>query len=155
MIALPKWFLPSSEMREILRTAVADRRVFPLEQRSVGFTASTMRDHLSSCPIPELGMRVGLGPGDTPVFKPSVQFGIAFKLRSRHEEPPPDNADLVLDLSLLPALGRGAGDRIDQVMSSHLLEPAIVGAGATDKDRIYRRLRVHCPRTNGGQLPLS
>ena len=98
MIALPKWFLPSSEMREILRTAVADRRIFPLEQRSVEPTASTMRDHLPSCPIPELGMRVGLGPGDTPVFKPSVQFGIAFKLRSRQEEAPPDNADLVLDL---------------------------------------------------------
>ena len=103
---------------------------------------SFLLEHLPSCSIPELGVRVGLSPGNAPVFKPSVQFGIAFKLRSRHEEPPPDNADLVLDLSLLPARGGGAGDRIDQVMSAHLLEPAIIGAVATDKDRIHRRLHV-------------
>lgn len=34
-------------------------------------------------------------------------------------------------------------------MAAHLLEPAIIGAVAADEDR---RLRVHCPRTNGGSM---
>jgi len=119
------------------------QRVEAIEGADIRHQAGAfLLEHLPSCPIPEFGVRVGLGPGNAPVFKPSVEFGIAFELRSRDEEPSPDNADLVLDLPLLPARGGGASDGIDQVMPAHLLEPAIVGAVATDKDCIYRRLHV-------------
>jgi hypothetical protein len=32
---------------------------------------------------------------------------------------------------------------------------AVIGAILADENRIDRRLRVHCPRTDGGQFPLS
>mgnify|MGYP007008952467 CR=1 FL=1 len=47
-----------------------------------------------------------------------------------------------------------AGDRVDEVVTAHLLEAPVVRAVAPDEDRVHRRLRVHCPRTNGGQFPL-
>jgi hypothetical protein len=87
-------------------------------------------------------MPVRLGIGDASVLEPGVQLGIGFELRPRHEEPPPEHAHLVLDLTLLPARGRRAGDRLDQVMPAHLLEPAIVGAILADEDRVHRRLHV-------------
>jgi hypothetical protein len=45
---------------------------------------------------------------------------------SRREEPLADQTDLILDLTLLPARCRRAGDRIDEVMTAHLQEAAIV-----------------------------
>jgi len=109
-------------------------------------------------------MGVGFGPGHAAILQPSIELGVVFELRPghvtpeacfQHDEPSPDHADLVLDLSLLPTRCRCAGDRFEQVVSAHLLEPAIVGAVLANEDRVDRGLRVHCPRTNGGQFPLS
>lgn len=72
-----------------------------------------------------------------PAFQP-----IRFELRTRHEEPPPDYADLVLELTLLPARCRGAGDRLDEVVPAHLAEPAVVGLIFADEDRVHRCLDV-------------
>jgi hypothetical protein len=40
--------------------------------------------------------------------------------------------------TLLPARRRRAGDRLDQVVTAHLQEAAIVEAGFADKDRLHR-----------------
>ena len=61
-------------------------------------------------------------------------------------------ADLVLDLALLPAGRRRAGDRLHQVMAAHPQEPAVVGAFLAHKDRVDRRLRVYSPRTDVGSM---
>ena len=87
-------------------------------------------------------MRVRLGPGDAAVLKPGVELGVVLEPRPRHEEPTADDADLVLDLTLLPAGGGRAGDRVDEVVPAHLLEAAIVGAVPADEDRVHRRLHV-------------
>lgn len=102
-------------------------------------------------------VRVFVRPGmvDASVFEPGIQLGIRSELRPRHEEPPPERTHLVLDLAFLPARSWGACHRLDQLVPAHLLKAAVVSAILADKDRVYRRLRVHCPRTNGGQFPLS
>src|SRR5208283_3271620 len=50
--------------------------------------------------------------------------------------------DLVLDLALLPARSRRAGDRLDEMVRAHLEEAAIVLAVLADEDRVHRRLHV-------------
>lgn len=94
-----------------------------------------------------------LDPSHTAVLEPGVELGITPELRSGHEEPSPDNPNLVLDLSLLPARGRCAGDRVDQVVPVHPLEPAVVRALATGKDRVHRGLHViaDAPRTGSAE----
>jgi hypothetical protein len=87
-------------------------------------------------------MRVRLGPGDAAVRKPGVELGVVFEPQPRREEPPADHAHLVLDLPLLPARCRRAGDGLDEVVAAHLLEAAIVGAVLADEDRLHRRLHV-------------
>ena len=81
-----------------------------------------------------------LGVGDTLIEQPSVHLVVG--LEPRCEEPLADQPDLVLDLTLLPARCRRAGDRIDQVMTAHLQEAAIVEAILDDEDRLHRRLHV-------------
>ena len=68
-----------------------------------------------------------------------------------------DRGDLAgaVYLVLRSAGCRCASDGLYEVMAAHLLEPAVVGAVSADEDRVDRGLRVHCPRTNGGQFPLS
>ena len=78
-------------MEAVERTDVGDK------------TRALVQEHLPDRSIPELLVRVGLGPGNTAILEPGVEFGVALELRPRHEEPPSDNTDLVLDLSLLPA----------------------------------------------------
>ncbi len=53
-----------------------------------------------------------------------------------------DLPDLVLDLPLLPARSRRAGDRLDEVMPGHLQEAPIVGPLLADEDRLHRGLHV-------------
>ena len=45
--------------------------------------------------------------------------------------------------------------RLNKIMAAHLQEAAIVVPFLTREDRLHRRVRIHCPRTNGGQFPLS
>ena len=92
--------------------------------------------------VGELGMRMRLGVGDALVEQPGVQLVVGFEPQPRREEALAHEADLVLDLALLPARGRRAGDRLDQIMRAHLLEAAVVEAILADEDRLHRRLHV-------------
>ncbi len=103
---------------------------------------SFLLEDLPSRPLAHLGMRVRLGPSKTAILEPGVELGVALEPRPRHEEPPADHADLVLDLAFLPSRGRRAGDRIDEVVPAHLLEAAIVGTIPADEDRVHRGLHV-------------
>lgn len=61
-------------------------------------------------------------------------------------------ADLVLDLPLLPARGWRAGDGIDQVVAAHLQEAPVIGALLADEDRLHRRLHVVVDAARAGAL---
>src|ERR1700704_1044043 len=50
--------------------------------------------------------------------------------------------NLVLDLALLPSRRWRAGDRIHQVMGTHLKEAPIVLPFLANEDRLHRRLHV-------------
>ena len=86
-------------------------------------------------------MRVGPAICQATILQPGVQLSVGFKLWSRHKEPSPEYADLVLDLTLLPTRSRRTSNRIDQIVSAHLLEPAIAGPLLANKNRVHRRLR--------------
>ena len=107
-------------------------------------------EHFPDCLVSKLLMWMGLGPCQATVLKPCVKIGITLETRSRHEEPSPDYANLVLDLSLLPAGRRGAGDRLDKVMAAHLLETPIISTVTANKDRVYRSLHIVVNSTGTG-----
>ena len=88
-----------------------------------------------------LGVGVRLGPDDTFVDEPGVQLAVALEPQPRREEALAHEADLVLDLALLPARSRRAGDRLDEMVRAHLEEAAIVLAVLADEDRVHRRTR--------------
>ena len=89
-----------------------------------------------------LRMGVRFRPGQTFIEEPGVQLVIALEPQARREEAFADEADLVLDLALLPARRRRAGDRLDKMMRAHLEKAAIVLAVLADEDRLHRRLHV-------------
>src|SRR4029078_10980859 len=97
-------------------------------------------------------MRMRLGVGDAFVGEPSVQLVVALESQAWREETLPHEPDLVLDLSLLPARRRRAGDRLDQVMTAHLQETAIVEAVLADEDRLHRGLHVVVDPAPAGPL---
>ena len=97
-----------------------------------------------------MGLR--LGPRDAAVEQPGIELLVALEAQARREQPPPGDADLVLDLTLLPACARGAGDRLHQVMPTHLQEPAIVGALLANEDRVHRGLHVVVDPARAGAL---
>ncbi len=118
-------------------------RVESVERADIGHQARALfLEHLPDRLVPHLRMRVCPSIGQASVLEPGVQLGIGLELRTRHEEPPPHHAHLVLDLTLLPVRRRGAGNRIDEIMPAHLLEAAVIGAILADKDRIHRRLHI-------------
>jgi hypothetical protein len=59
-------------------------------------------------------MAMRLGVGDALVEQPGVQFIKVLEPQPGREEPLADQPDLVLDLTLLPARCRSAGDRLDE-----------------------------------------
>ena len=60
-------------------------------------------EHFPDGPVVHLRVFVCLSIGNATVFEPCVQLGIGFELRARHKEPAADHADLVLNLTFLPA----------------------------------------------------
>ena len=88
------------------------------------------------------GMGMRLSPCDAFVHEPSVQLVIALDAQARREEALAHEADLVLDLALLPARRRRASDRLDKMVRAHLEEAAIVLPILADEDRLHRRLHV-------------
>ncbi len=97
-------------------------------------------------------MRMPSGVGDALVQQPGVQLVVALDPHPRGEEPLPHQTDLVLDLTLLPARRRRAGDGVDQIVAAHLEEPAIIGPLATDEDRVHRSLHIVVNAARAGAL---
>src|SRR6202007_1221614 len=91
-------------------------------------------EHLPDRLLGQLWMVMRLGIRDAFVEQPGVQFVEILEPQTRREEPLTDEPDLVLDLPLLPARCRRAGDRIDEIVAAHLQETAIVEATLTDED---------------------
>ena len=97
-------------------------------------------------------MRMRLGVGDALIQQPGVQLVIALHPQPRREEALAHQADLVLDLALLPARCRRAGDRLDQIMRAHLQEAAIILPLLAHEDRLHRRLHVVVDAACAGAL---
>ena len=115
----------------------------PVERADIRHKAGTLFfEYLPDRFVSHLWVRMRPGIGRAAILKPGVQLGIGLELRTRHKEPPPDHPHLVLTLTFLPARSGCAGDGIDKVMPTHLLEPAIMDTILANKDRIYRRLRI-------------
>ena len=83
-------------------------------------------EHLPHGLLGKLWVAMRLGVGDAFIEQPGVQLVVVLEPQPRREEALTDKPNLVLDLSLLPARRRRAGDRIDEVMAAHLQESAIV-----------------------------
>src|SRR4249920_2248532 len=109
-------------------------------------------EHIPDCLLGQFWMAIRLGVGDAFIEQPGVQLVIVFEPQPRREEAFTDQPDLVLDLPLLPAGCRRAGDRIDQVMAAHLLESAIVETILAYKDRLHRGLHVVVDAASAGAL---
>src|ERR1700677_4565822 len=62
----------------------------------------------------------------------------------------PHQTDLVLDLSLLPARRRIAGDRINQIVAAHLQEAPVVGAFVANEDRLHHGVHVVVDAADAG-----
>jgi hypothetical protein len=78
-------------------------RVEATEPAGIGDQARALRlEHLPYRPILELGVTVRLGVGDRLIQQPSVELLVALHAEPRAEEALAHEADLVLDLSLLP-----------------------------------------------------
>lgn len=72
-------------------------------------------EHLPDRLVGLFGMTVRLGIGHAFVHQPGVQLFQAFDPQAGREEPLADQSDLVLDLTLLPARGWGAGDGLHEI----------------------------------------
>ena len=125
----------------------------PVEAAAIGNELRPLLlEHLPDRLVGPLGMGMRLGPGDAFVHEPGVQFVVALEPQPRREEALAHEADLVLDLALLPARRRRAGDRLDKMMRAHLEEAAIVLAILADEDRLHRRLHVVVDAARAGAL---
>ena len=74
--------------------------------------------------------------------QPGVQRLEAGKPCQRREQPFADVADLVLDLSLLPARCWRAGDRLEQIVVGQHHEAAVEQPLLAGEDRLYNGLEV-------------
>src|SRR5438034_9091673 len=70
-------------------------------------------EHLPDSLFGQLWMAVRFGVGDALIQKPRIQLVEGFEPQSWRKKAFADKADLVLDLALLPAGCRRAGDRVD------------------------------------------
>jgi len=105
-------------------------------------TGTFCLEHLPDRMISQLRMVVRLGIRDALVQQPGVQFFIVLHPKPGREEAFPNHANLVLDLPLLPARGRIAGDWIDHIMTAHPQEASVVGTLAVNEDGLHGGLHV-------------
>lgn len=99
-------------------------------------------EHLPNCLRRLFGLAMSLGIGNAFIEQPDIQFLQAFDSETRRKKLLAHKADLVLDLSLLPAGCWRAGYGVDEIMAAHLQETAIVEPFLADKDSLHRRLHV-------------
>jgi hypothetical protein len=86
----------------------------PVEPSGIGNQAWPLRlEGLPDRPVALLWMAMRLGVGDGLIHQPGIQLVIALHSEPRREEAFAHQPNLILDLPLLPARRRGAGDRID------------------------------------------
>src|SRR5271165_4718843 len=124
-----------------------------VEAAAIGNELGTLfLEDLPDRPVRPFRMGMRLGPGDAFVREPGVQLVIALDAQARREEALAHEADLVLDLALLPARRRRAGDRLDEMVRAHLDEAAIVLPILADEDRLHRRLHVVVDAARAGAL---
>src|SRR3984893_18464789 len=91
----------------------------PVQRAAEGNEARTLRlEGLPDRAIRQLWVLVHLGIGDTSVEQPSVQLFVARHSQPRRKETLAHQTYLVLHLALLPARGRRASDRINQVVAA-------------------------------------
>src|SRR5208283_5028929 len=118
-------------------------RVEPIEPAGIGNELRPLRlEHLPDRPLGQLRMGMRLGVANAFIEQPSIHLVIGLEPQPRREEALTDEPDLVLDLTLLPARCRRAGDWVHEVMTAHLQEAAIIDAILTDEDRLHCRLHV-------------
>src|SRR5215471_21104027 len=109
-------------------------------------------EHLPHRPVRTLGMGMHLGVSDAFVHQPGIQFVVALHPQSWSEEALAHQADLVLDLALLPTRGWCAGDRVDQMMCTHLQKAAVILSILANEDSLHRRLHVVVDAACAGAL---
>jgi hypothetical protein len=127
--------------------------VEPVEGTNIGHEMRPLGlEHLPDCLVALFGMAVRLGIGHALVQEPGVQLIQASDPQAWREEPFPDQPDLVLDLTLLPARGRGAGGRLDKKVAAHLQEPTIVMPFLAGEDRLDGCLHVVIDAPRAGTL---
>ena len=112
-------------------------------------------EHLPDRLLGQLRMTMNLGVGDAFIEQPGVHLVVGLEPQPWREEALTNEPNLVLDLTLLPARCRCAGDRIDEVMAAHLQEAAIVEAILADEDRLHCRLHVVVDAASAGALEQS
>ena len=141
---------------EAHQTGLRDRcrhRVEAVEATRIANELWPLRlEHFPDRLLGQLRMVMHLGIGNALVEQPGVHLIKGLEPQPRCEEPLADQPNLVLDLALLPAGCRRAGDRVDEVMTAHLQEAAIVNAAFADKDRLHRRLHVVVDAAPAGAL---
>ncbi len=97
-------------------------------------------------------MPVCPGIGNGLVQQPGIKLVIAPEPKTRRKEALPHQADLVLDLTLLPTRGWRAGDGVNQMMAAHLQEAPIVGPLLAHENGLDRRLHVVVDAARAGTL---
>jgi len=128
-------------------------RVEAVEPASIGNELRPLGlEHLPNCLLGQFRMAMCLGVGDAFIKQPGVQLVQAFEPQPRREEAFTDQPNLVFDLALLPARGRRAGYRLNQVMAAHLHEAAIVATILADEDRLHRGLHIVVDAASAGAL---
>jgi hypothetical protein len=90
------------------------QRVEAIEPAAIGNEPRPLvLEDLRDRPFRPLGVRMSLRKDQASVEQPGVELFIAFEAGLWGEEPLADKPDLVLDLTLLPARRRRAGDRLN------------------------------------------
>src|SRR5215470_19366534 len=102
-------------------------RVEAIEPADIRNELRSLRlEHLPDRLPSKFRMMMRLGVGDTFIEQPGVHLLVGLEPQPWREEALADEPNLVLDLTLLPARRWRAGDRIDEVMTAHLQEAAII-----------------------------
>src|SRR5271155_3943213 len=128
-------------------------RVESIELAGIGNELRPLRlEHLPDRLLGQLRMVMHSCVSDAFIEQPSVHLVVVLEPQTRREEPLTDEPDLVLDLTLLPPGCWRAGDWIDQVMTAHLREAAIVETILADEDGLHRRLHVVVDAASAGPL---